>query len=739
MKKLLCLISIVSAITVFYPVFAQEEIKIEPLTGEIDFDGNPGEPAWQLSRCFPMVMHYPVYNGSPTEKSEVYITFDNNYLWIGAKLYYNDISKLVSTSKKRDETSENSDYFGILLDSYNDNENALAFFTMPSGLKIDYTVANDAAGRGPGDDLKNYTWNSFWDVKNVKNDEAWLIEMRIPFSSLRFQSVNDITKMGLIINRGISHCNEIDTYPAIDTKYGQNAKVKPSLGQTIVFEQIKPRNPLYISPYLMGGISQNYDSNEAGDDFVKPNEPKLTGGLDVKYNLNNNLTLDFTVNTDFAQVEADDEQVNLTRYSLFFPEKRLFFQERASIFSFSLGGPQDLFYSRNIGIVDGEMAAIPGGARLVGRLGKWDIGILDMNTAKFNGNPAENFGVARVRKQVINENSYIGGMLTSRLGFDGSYNVGYGLDGIIRVFGDDYLDVKVAQTIDNSLENNVASLDPTFFRLAWERRSEEGFGYSGVYAYWGKDFNPESGFIFLNNLHEFRGEMQYGWFPEENSAIFSYRTGIDFEMLRRIEDGQLENMEISPEFEINFKNGFGAFTGLAYRKEGVLEDFHLTDDVFVPAGNYDFYGFHGFANSPRTKKLVGMVGFEAGQFYDGNRVSFNVDPELNLSSSFQITAGYQFDHVIFPTRDQKFTNNIGKVKITYMVNTKISMSAFVQYNEIDNILITNYRLRYNPRDGNDFYLVLNDMRNSKKTGSDDLLPPFINQTVMLKYTHTFRL
>ncbi len=740
MKKLSWLISFFSAITVFHPVFAQEEIKIEPLTGEIDFDGNPGEPAWQLSRNFPLVMHYPVYNGSPTEKSEVYITFDNNYLWIGAKLYYNDISKLVSTSKKRDETSENSDYFGILLDSYNDNENALAFFTMPSGLKIDYTVANDAAGGGgPDEGSKNFTWNSFWDVKTVKNDEEWLIEMRIPFSSLRFQSVNDITKMGLIINRGISHCNETDTYPAIDTKYGQNAKIKPSLGQTIVFEQIKPRNPLYISPYLMGGISQNYESSETGDDFVKSNEPKLTGGLDVKYNLNNNLTLDFTVNTDFAQVEADDEQVNLTRYSLFFPEKRLFFQERASIFSFNLGGPQDLFYSRNIGIVDGEMAAIPGGARLVGRLGKWDIGILDMNTAKFNGNPAENFGVARVRKQVINENSYIGGMLTSRLGFDGSYNVGYGLDGIIRIFGDDYLDVKVAQTIDNSLENNVASLDPTFFRLAWERRSEEGFGYSGVYAYWGKDFNPESGFIFLNNLHEFRGEMQYGWFPEENSAIFNYRTGIDFEMLRRIEDGQLENMEISPEFEINFKNGFGAFTGLAYRKEGVLEDFHLTDDVFVPAGNYDFYGFHGFANSPRTKKLVGMVGFEAGQFYDGNRVSFNVDPELNLSSSFQITAGYQFDHVIFPTRDQKFTNNIGKVKLTYMANTKISMSAFVQYNQIDNILITNYRLRYNPRDGNDFYLVLNDMRNAGKLDPGDKHSPFINQTVLLKYTHTFRL
>ena len=739
MKNRLHFILILTGFFLSLTVLSQDEIKIEPLTGEIEFDGIPSEPAWKLCRNFPLVMHYPVYNGTPTEKSEVYITFDNNYLWVGATLYYNDISKLVSTSKKRDETSENSDYFGILLDSYNDNENALAFFTMPSGLKIDYTVANDAAGGGPDHNSKNFTWNSYWDVKTVKDNKAWYIEMRIPFSSLRFQSVNDITKMGLIITRGISYCNETDTYPAIDTKYGQNAKIKPSLGQTIVFEKINPRNPLYISPYLLGGISRNWELNETGDDYVSSNDPKLTGGLDVKYNLNNNLTLDFTVNTDFAQVEADDEQVNLTRYSLFFPEKRLFFQERSSIFSFSLGGPQDLFYSRNIGIMDGEMVAIPGGVRLVGRLGKWDVGFLDMNTAKFNENPAENFGVVRARKQVINENSYVGGMLTTRLGFDGSYNVGYGLDGIFRVFKDDYLDVKVAQTMDNSISSNVASLDPTFFRVAWERRSEEGFGYEGVYAYWGKDFNPESGFMFLNNLHEFRGSMQYGWFPGENSVIFSYRTGVDFEMLRRIADGQLENMEISPEFEINFKNGYGLFTGLAYRKEGVLEDFYLSDDVYVPAGNYAFYGIHGFANSPRTKKLVGMVGFQAGQFYDGNRVSFNVDPELNLSSSFQLTAGYQYDHVNFPSRSQTFTNNIGKIKLTYMVNTKISMSAFVQYNQIDNIIITNYRLRYNPRDGNDFYLVLNDMRNSDKNNSGDKLPPFINQTVLLKYTHTFRL
>jgi len=201
----------------------------------------------------------------------------------------------------------------------------------------------------------------------------------------------------------------------------------------------------------------------------------------------------------------------------------------------------------------------------------------------------------------------------------------------------------------------------------------------------------------------------------------------------------LESLEISPEFEINFKSGYGAFTGLAYRKEGVLEDFYLSENALVPAGNYSFFGIHGFANSPRTKKLVGMIGYETGRFYDGNRTSFELSPELNLSSSFQVSAVYQLDHVSFSSRNQKFTNNIGKLKLTYMLNTKLSMSAFIQYNETENLLITNYRLRYNPRDGNDFYLVLNDIRNSDKNHGGTMLPPFLNQTVLLKYTHTFRL
>ena len=160
-------------------LYAQNGVQIKTLTGEINFDGNVSEPEWKLNQNFPLAMHFPVFNNPPTENSEVYITFDNNYLWVGAILHYNNISNLVSTSKKRDEESENSDAFGILLDTYDDNENGLAFFTMPSGLKIDYSVSNDGQGGGGpgGGDSKNYTWNTFWDEKTVAPENAWHFEI----------------------------------------------------------------------------------------------------------------------------------------------------------------------------------------------------------------------------------------------------------------------------------------------------------------------------------------------------------------------------------------------------------------------------------------------------------------------------------------------------------------------------------------------------------------------------------
>jgi len=649
--------------------------------------------------------------------------------------------KTSSTSKKRDEESRNSDQFGIVLDTYDDNENALAFFTMPSGARIDYTVSNDGEGGGGGGMRStNRSWNTFWDVETTRDEAGWYVEMRIPFSSLQFQTTNGKIPMGMILNRRISYMNETDTYPPIDPKYGFSANIKPSLAQSIEFENIESKNPVYISPYVLGGYSSNWVLNDAETEYLKEDKPKLEAGLDVKYSLTSNLTLDLTANTDFAQVEADDQQVNLTRYSLFFPEKRLFFQERSGIFNFSLGGRSDnLFYSRRIGIVDDDQVRIYGGARMTGRINKWDVGILDMQTAGHNETPSENFGVARLRRQVINQNSYVGGIMTSRIGTDGSYNVAYGLDGIIRMFGDDYLDVRMAQTFETGAENNVFSGDPTYAGIRWERRTDEGFAYDLSYNFTGEQMNPGVGFLRRNSIRGFGSRLQYGWIPGETSRFFSYRAMLSARRYARVSDGSLESMEIAPGTFIMTKKGWGAFVELKFMKEGVEEDFELSDDAMVPAGEYEFVALEARIFTPSSNALGARMDLETGGFFDGNIVSVGISPILNLSASLQLAGAYEFNNINFPDRDQSMMSHIARGSILYMFSTKLSVNAYVQFNTANHAFVGNFRLRYNPREGNDFYIVINDYQGFMLSDTYPVSPSYYNRAILLKYTHTFRL
>jgi len=722
-------------------LISQESIKINRISGQVVFDGTPDEAVWNEATVFPLIVHSPNFGAEPSERSEVMIGYNQEYLWIGARLFSDDPSNITSTSKKRDEQSRNSDRFGIILDTYDDNENALAFFTMPSGARIDYTVSNDAEGGGGGGmGSINRSWNTFWDVETTRDELGWYVEMRIPFSSLRFQTIDGKIRMGMILNRRISYMNETATYPLIDPKYGFSAPFKPSKANTIEFENIEAHNPVYIAPYVLGGFSSSWELNEEETEYVKKDKPKREAGLDVKYSLTSNLTLDLTANTDFAQVEADDQQVNLTRYSLFFPEKRLFFQERSGIFNFSLGGRSDnLFYSRRIGIVDDEQVRIYGGARMTGRINKWDVGILDMQTASSGETPSENFGVARLRRQVINQNSYVGGIMTTRIGTNGNYNVAYGLDGIIRMFGDDYLDVRLAQTMETGAENKVFSSDPTFIGITWERRSDEGFAYDLNYTFTGEQMNPDMGFLRRNDIQGMGGRLQYGWIGDETSKFFSNRAMFQVRRNNRVSDGSLESMEISPGWFLNTKMGLGAFIELKYMKEGVDEDFDLSDDVMVPAGEYGFTAFEARIFTPSSKPIGAKIDFEAGGFFDGNIVSVEVEPILNLSASLQISGAYEYNYITFPDRNQSMQSHIGRLNILYMYSTKLSASAFVQLNTSNDAFIGNFRLRYNPREGNDFYLVFNESRGFMASSSDPEIPPYYNRAILLKYTHTFRL
>jgi len=724
-------------------LISQEALKIKRILAPVKFDGMPEEEAWQALDLFNLTMHKPNFGAQPSEKSEVRIGYDDEFLWVGASLYMQDASKIFAVTKKRDEELFDYDAFGIILDTYNDNENGLAFFTTPTGLRTDYTISNDAAqnGGGPGmNSAMNTSWNTFWDVKTTRDDNGWYVEMRIPFSSLKFKPRNDIATMGLIITRNISSNNERDTYPSIDPKYGFMAPNKPSLAGTIAIEGARPKKPVYISPYIIGGISRDWSLDEEEIAYVKEDDPEYNAGIDVKYNINSNLTLDLTANTDFAQVEADDQQVNLTRYSLFFPEKRMFFQERSSLFDFSLGGHSDnLFYSRNIGIAGRDLIRIYGGARLTGRMGKWDMGFMNMQTEKHEETPGENFGVLRMRRQVINPNSYVGGIITSRLGMNGEQNIAYGLDGIFKLFGDDYLNVKWSQTYDSKIGNKLNSFNPSFVMVNWERRSEEGFAYNLNYTYAGQEFNPGVGFVMRKGVQGVNAGMLYGWIPGEKSKLFNYNINVRAERYSRLEDGNLESMQISPGLEINTKKNFYAEISLEYQEEGVLHNFPLAENIWINAGNYSFLGFEGRFGTSESRILSLGGEIFGGQFYDGNRIGCELESNINFSSSFKLTGGYEFNAIRFPEREINNSLNIHSVnmKALYMFSTKLSATLLTQYVNTEDELITNFRLRYNPREGNDFYLVFNDFRGISDSYSIPERPKFFSKTIMFKYTHTF--
>ncbi len=341
---------------------AQERYIIPKIDAEIVFDCKPDEEIWLEIPSLPFIMHQPVYGKEPSEKTECMIFFNDDYLYVGANIYYTDISFMASVGKQRDYFSMKCDWFGIHLDSFNDNENGMAFYTNPNGLRFDATVKNDASA---GLEDINISWNTFWDVSTSHDHGGWYMEMRIPVSSLRFQDEDGFVEMGLTVVRFIPKKSEVITFPPIDPKH-ENSYWKPSLAAPIELIGLRPGKPIYLTPYLIGGIQQNHFLNEAETSYEREITPKLDAGLDFKYGLTKNLTLDLTLNTDFAQVEADEQQINLTRYSIFFPEKRPFFLEKSDVFDFDLLGGNKLFYSRRIGLHEGSVVRIIGGARVTG-------------------------------------------------------------------------------------------------------------------------------------------------------------------------------------------------------------------------------------------------------------------------------------------------------------------------------------------------------------------------------------
>lgn len=718
--------------------FQAERIVLQRIQGPITLDGRVDEPDWKGIIPFPLIQHAPNFGEEPSEKSVVLIAHDDEFLYLAGKLYDSEPSKIMGATKQRDTTSV-SDFFGIVIDCFCDKENGLAFFTTPTGLRWDATIANDGVTEGNDELPYSLSWDTFWDVAVRRNGEGWFAEFRIPFSSLRFQDVDGRVTMGVIVWRWIARKNEVHVFPAISPDSGAWSMVKPSLAQEVAMEDVYGQKPLYISPYVLGGHGLANELNDEETSYLREDDPVIEGGLDIKYGITSNFTADITVNTDFAQVEADDVQVNLTRFSLFFPEKRRFFLERASTFEFRFGGPNRLFYSRRIGINEDtdDMVRIYGGARIVGRVGGWDLGFLNMQTAKAEGLPSENFGVLRIRHRVFNPFSYVGGMVTSRIGMDGTYNVAYGLDGIFRVFGDDYLSVSWAQTFENDAVNKFLSLEPAKFRFNWERRTLKGVGYNLGVSRAGKDYDPGMGFEMREDYTRFGNRLFYSWIPSSASFLRFHQVYLDGFLLLRNSDKRPESADFGPGWMFESNSGYGGYIQPKLYVENLTETFELTDYVGVPPGEYTFCGLEGFLNTPMGRVFSVMPNFKLGSFYDGWRVSAGAFYFLNLSSTWQLSGFYEFNSVEFPDRDQEFTAHIARFKILATFTTRLSASAFIQYNGAEDVVVANVRFRYNPREGNDLYIVYNHGLNTNRFRERPHRPFTENRAIMVKYTYTF--
>jgi hypothetical protein len=724
-------------------------ISIQKTNEQIKLDGISSESVWENIQPLKIVMHQPFFGNEPSEKTEIRFVYDDKYLYASARFYDSEPTQIRGTSLERDGTSPQDDGFGIILDTFNDNENALCFAVTPTGIRGDWTIVNDAETTS-GSPM-NMNWNTFWDAEVIKNDSGWFVEVRIPFSSLRFQNIDNNITMGLIAWRYIARKNEIDIYPAIPPDW-EMSFLKPSVGQDILMQGIKSKSPMYVTPYLLSGLFKESELNKKETAYNNFNETKFDFGLDVKYGISSDLTLDVTINTDFAQVEADDPQIKISRWSLYFPEKRLFFQERAGLFNLSFGGQTTMFYSRHIGLYDigdNDYRQIPiiGGARLVGKIGNWDMGFLNMQTASKDFNiddyedstvtvPSENFGVLRLRRQAFNPFSYVGTMITSRLENVNNYNYCFGFDGTIRISEKNYFTFSLAQSIDS--DEKVDNLfDSNRFRFTLEKRSRQGLGYAFYLVRRGPEYIPVMGFEVWKNYYASINNLYYSWLSKESSPIFRNILTLENYILFSNSNDELESAKLGPSWSFEGKKGASGKLWIHSLFESLSDTLDLPEHTYILPDEYLFYELGINYNMSSGKLFRTNYTIKGGSFYDGLIYSFLISPHWVLSKHISIGGNYQPTVAKFSKRDQSFVTHIVGLRANIALNTKLSTNTFIQYNSAADKAGINFRLRYNPREGTDFYFVYNEGINTDRDRELPVLPVSASRSIMLKYSMTF--
>jgi hypothetical protein len=667
--------------------------------GPIEVDGVLDEPAWREAEVISeFIQQQPNPGHRVSERTEVRLLYDDDHLYVGVELFDSDPSGIIIPSLERDPNTRDGDAFGIILDTFLDRSSAFAFYVNPGGAVRDGQVSDD--GRNA-----NFAWDGELEVRTRVHEWGWTVEMAIPWRTLRFDPGRTGEAWGLNLLRRIRRKSEDATWAPMDRQRPLHTASRA--GTLLGLEGIEPGRNLSLKPFVL--------SNRPAGTLVGPEEAGLgfDAGVDLKYGITPGLTLDLTYNTDFSQVEVDQEQVNLTRFSLFFPERRDFFLENQGVFNFGEQGGggrgrsgvrrQDLtlFHSRRIGLTpEGDPLPILGGGRISGTAGPVELGLLNMRTRGATELPGEDFSVARLRLKPATGLD-VGGMLVQRRaeGGDQLANRSWGVDANYQWGSHLLLQSYVAATEGGGVERDLAGRVGVNWRDPfWE--------ISALHRRVGEDFNPRVGFVRRRGIQHSYATV--GVHPRPDWTLLQELN--PFAELHYLTDlrGVLSTRTRTAGVDFTFRDGSQASVQVQDQFERILEPFSVRG-VTVGSGDYLFREAEFALSASRARPFSASVNVAGGGFFSGDRMSLGGDLRWRASHRFLVDLTADHNRIDLPG-EGFFTADVYGGRLRYFFSTRFLTSAFVQYNEATDELVTNLRMNWVHAPLSDLFLVLTERR-----------------------------
>ena len=673
--------------------------------------------------------------GAPaTDQTEVWVMFDGDTLYVSARCWSEDPDRIIANEMKRDSRGMfGNETFSIVLDTFYDRRNGFNFITNALGGLFDATITNE---RTP-----NLDWNTVWDVRTDRFEQGWTVEMAIPFKSLRYRT--GLAQIwGINIQRRVASKNETSFLTPIPASLSFAGLFKLSSAATLVdLEVPESGTRLEVKPYGISDLTT--DLNETPP---LVNELAADWGFDVKYGVTQGLTADFTYNTDFAQAEVDEQQVNLTRFSLFFPEKREFFLEGQGIFDFGGGFRRDsttfyfgggqfsgtapvIFFSRRIGLQDGRTVPIWAGGRLTGKAGPYSIGLLNVQTGNelISGAVPTNFSVVRLKRDILRR-SAVGALFTGRsVSLEGSgSNQAFGVDGLFSFYDNLNINTYLAQT-----RTPGVSGDDLSYQAELDYNGDR-WGIVLDRLAVGANFNPGVGFVRRDDFRRNFGQVRFSPRPMSIAAIrkFLFQGSFDYTTDGA---GLLESRLQQGLFGIELENGDRFFAGITDNYEFLKEPFEITPDTTIPVGGYSFVSTRVVYGLGQQRVISGGLTFDGGQFYDGNRTGVGYTfGRIGLSPQLTVEPSLSFNWINLPQGD--FRTDLVSARTTYTLTPRMFVAALVQYNSSLDSLGTNLRFRWEYQPGSELFVVYTDERDTLNPRS----PVLENRAFVVKATRLFR-